>query len=271
MMKRFAILAALTLTAFSLHAEEKKEEKPSSHTITLEVQAPEKPVDEALDVRKKVDLTKLMATAVKSTEERLIAAGCTDYKIVIHGNQLFINIEKTTPSTAQSLATLLSTSGKLSLHKRHPQHSPAMAKQVFDKEVIIPGAAAYPYEQWDFKTDKPFTTYVLVERKAQIDNGDIEQAHPNHATNTEIVITLTNSGTKKMEAFTKSLKRGQEHIVSILDGKVMNDAVLNADYLSKMFVISGLDNIKECEQLSKAFNTPLTHEVKIVEIKSVTP
>ncbi|GAA5495696.1 protein translocase subunit SecDF [Rubritalea halochordaticola] len=211
-----------------------------------------------------------MDTAKTILENRLNESGTLDAPVTIQGNRIEIQIPKISTAEADRLKELLTTTAKLTLHKRHDQHNPFLAKQVFDKEEIVPGARAFPYTQKDEKTGEEFTTYVLVERRAALGGKDIARATPNYATNTEVQITLTSEGTTKMEDFTSSLKRGQDHIVSILDGEVMNDAVLNADILSKVFVISGLDNLEECERLAKALANPMENEIEVIDERSVS-
>lgn len=257
MMKRFAILATLALSVFSAHAEE---EKAIPHTITLEVlpiEGADKTVNpEAFD------------SAVKKIKQRLKKADIANSKVVTEGSKISVSIPKILPSEAQSLSLLLSAGGQLTIHKRHANHTDKLAKQVFDGEKIIPGARSYPQQIFDEEGALIDTRYVLIDRRPALTGKDIERTSPNYQTNTEVLITLTPEGAKKMEKFTRSLTPGRDHIVSVFDGKVMNDAVLNAEVLGKNFVISGLDNIEECERLSEPLATPLENEVKVI---SITP
>ncbi|SHJ66478.1 hypothetical protein SAMN02745181_2299 [Rubritalea squalenifaciens DSM 18772] len=271
-MKRFAILAALTLSAFSLHAEEKKEEKPSSYIFVLEVLV-NKVFNKETKQEEVVPITPLkMDDTVNSLKKRLKDNGTFDASITVKGNRIEIQIPKPiSPDEAKHLKALFTTSAILTLHKRDPRHNPVLAEKVFKGEEIVPGARAYEYPQTDPKTGKAIeSSYVLVKRRAAISAKDIKHANPNYATGTEVQITLTDDGTKKMETFTKSLKQGEDHIVCIFDGKVMIDAVLNAEKLSKIFVISGLDSLEECEQFSRALRNSLPNKIDIIEFKSVT-
>lgn len=272
MIKRFTTIAALALSVLTLHADEKQDEKPSSYSFVLEV-LENKVFNKETKQEEVVPITPLkMDDTVNSLKKRLKDSGTLDAPITVKGNRIEIQIPKPiSPDEAKHLKALFTTSAILTLHKRDPRHNPVLAEKVFKGEEIVPGARAYEYPQTDPNTGKAIeSSYVLVERRAAISAKDIKHANPNYATETEVQITLTDDGTKKMETFTKSLKQGKDHIVCIFDGKVMIDAVLNAEKLSKMFVVSGFDNLEECEQLSRALSNPLTNKIKIIDIRRVT-
>lgn len=240
-------------TSFIIEVKENKvfnEETKKEETIELDARA--------------------MDTAKVILEERLNKSGVLDAPVTIQGNRLEIQIPKISTEEADRLKELLTTAAKLTIHKLHAQDSPEVAKQVFEGTKVIPGARAYPQELRGEDGKVIGTRYVLVERRPALTGKDIERTSPNYQTNTEVLITLTSEGGKKMEEFTRSLVPRQDYIVSILDGEVMNNAVLNAEVLGKNFVISGLDDLEECERLSEALANPLENDIEVIEERSVS-
>lgn len=211
-----------------------------------------------------------MDTAKNILERRLNENGTLDAPVTIQGkNRIEIQIPKIDPSSAKALKKKLTTTAKLTIHKCHPQ-SDSLAALVFNKEQIEPGYIALPQ---DIIKDGAVvgTNYVLVNRKPALTGKQIAGASPNYQSNSEVFIELTDSGAKMMEEFTRSLVPQKDRIVSVLDGKVVNNAFLAADVLSKNFTISGLDSLEECKELSKSLMNPLENDINIIDERTVSP
>lgn len=210
-----------------------------------------------------------MDTAKNILERRLNENGTLDAPVTIQGNRIEIQIPKIDPSAAKALEKKLTTTAKLTIHKRHEQ-SDMLAEKVFKGETEI-GYVSLPMEIKNKEGAVIGTKYVLVNRKPALTGKQIEAASPNYQSKSEVIIDLTSEGGKMMEEFTRSLKAHKDHIVCVLDGKVVNDAVLNAEVLSKSFVISGLDNLEECKELSQALMNPLENDIKVIDERTVSP
>ncbi|MGJ8671589.1 protein translocase subunit SecD [Rubritalea sp.] len=213
-----------------------------------------------------------MDTAKTILEKRLNDSGTLDAPVTVQGNRIEIQIPKIDPADAAALKKILTTTAKLTIHEAHPQ-SAQLAQLVFEGEETIPGYRAYPQEFKDPETREIVgTRYVLVKRQPALTGKDVAYARANYATNTSVGITLTSSGGKKMETFTKSLVPGQDLIVSILDNKVINAAKLSNDVqvLSKNFEITGLDDIEECEELAKGLSNPMENDIEVIDERTIS-
>jgi SecD/SecF fusion protein len=228
-------------------------------------------VDE--DTGEVIELTpSAMDTAKTILEKRLNESGALDAPVTVQGNRIEIQIPKIDPAEADALEKILTTTAKLTIHEAHPQ-SEQLARLVHEGEEHIPGYRAYPQDIKDKETREVLgQRYVLVKRKAALTGKDVASAWPNRALNTEVNIQLTNTGARKMETFTKSLTPGKDLIVSILDGKVISAAALapDAPVLSKNFRITGLDNIEECEELSKGLSNPMENDIQIIDKRTIS-
>ncbi|MFC5050001.1 protein translocase subunit SecD [Rubritalea spongiae] len=223
------------------------------------------------DTQEVIPLTpSAMDTAKTILEKRLNEAGTLDAPVTVQGNRIEIQIPKIDPADAAALKKILTTTAKLTIHERHPQ-SDQLARLVHEGEEHIPGYRAYPQELKDPDTGEILgERYVLVKRKPALTGKEVAAAYPDRQTNTQVQIELTSTGARQMETFTRSLTAGQDFIVSILDGKVINSAVLNAEVLSKRFVISGLDNIEECEELSKGLSNPMENDIEVIDERTIS-
>ncbi|WP_169334398.1 protein translocase subunit SecD [Rubritalea marina] len=210
-----------------------------------------------------------MDTAKAILERRLNESGTLDAPVSVQGNRIEIQIPNIDPADAQALEKILTTTAKLTIHKMHPQ-SPRLAGLVAAGEETIPGYRAYPQEIKDEEGNIVGTRHVLVERRPGLTGREVARAWPDRTSNTQVYIELTSTGAKQMETFTRSLTAGRDQIVSILDGKVINNATLQAEVLSKNFVISGLDNLAECEELSKGLSNPMENDIEIIDKRTIS-
>lgn len=222
------------------------------------------------DTGEVIELTpSAMDTAKTIIERRLNESGTLDAPVSVQGNRIEIQIPKIDPAEAKALKKILTTTAKLTIHKRHPQ-SAQLAELVATGEETVPRYRAYPQEIKDENGEVIGKRHVLVARRPALTGKEVADAWPDRASNTQVFIELTSTGAKQMETFTRNLNAGRDHIVCILDGKVINNAVLNAEVLSKNFVISGLDDIKECEELSKGLSNPMENDIEIIYTRDIT-
>lgn len=210
-----------------------------------------------------------MDTAKTILERRLNESGVLDAPVSVQGNRIEIQIPKIDPADAEALEKILTTTAKLTIHKRHPQ-SAQLAELVAAGEETVPGYRAYPQEFKDENGVVLGERHVLVSRRPALTGKEVASAWPDRTSNTMVFIELTSTGAKQMETFTRNLQANRDHIVCILDGKVINDAVLNAEVLSKNFTISGLDNLEECTELSKGLSNPMENDINVIDKRSIS-
>ncbi|MFC5051623.1 hypothetical protein ACFPK9_13540 [Rubritalea spongiae] len=153
---------------------------------------------------------------------------------------------------------------QLGIHARHPECDSLT-------QAILAGTQDAPtgYKLVQMQNKSSSTKYLLIS-EPHLTEKDIINAFPDRSTNAQVYITLTNDGAEKMKKFTRSLTSGSSFIVTTFNGKAVNNAILNAEVLSKNFVISGLDDRTECEQLaSKLLSASApTHFISKVTVSS---
>lgn len=155
----------------------------------------------------------------------------------------------------------------LTIHLVHPQ-SHSLAPLVASGEKKIPNYRVYPQHTLDYETGKQIgTRQILVKEAYALSEKDILRAEPDYASNSMIFIELTDAGSKKMEDFTRSLRAGRDEIATIVDGVVINSATLQAEFLSKNFTISGLDNLQQCQHLAASINTHYSYQIRPSQAK----
>ncbi len=212
--------------------------------------------------------TEAMETAKQIVEKRLNQMAVTDAPITIQGENLIeIQMPGITPEQAKEVSKKITQIARLTFHKS--LNDPVLAQQIINGDTAEPGVIASIYESEDRKGNT-ISTPIAYQRKAQVTGKDVKAAQPNRTSNTEVQIELHSEGAKKMKTFTKSLRPGTDQIVTVLDGKIVNAATLQADSLGKHFVISGLDNLEECLELSKALLNPLENPLVLDEQRTVS-
>lgn len=235
-------------------------------SFIIEVE-PNKEYDEATG--KDIDLpitAEAMDTAKTILEARLNESGALDAPVTVQGNRIEIQIPKIDPETADALEKKLTTAAKLTIHKLHSRSAELLASG----KRIFPGYRIYTQEIKNDKGEKIGDREILVERKPALTGKQVAGAYPDYTTNTMVNIELTAQGATTMEQFTRSLEAGRDQIVTILDGKVLNVATLQAEVLSKRFQISGLDNLEEAKNLAKGLANPLENEIRVLDKRSVS-
>jgi len=209
-----------------------------------------------------------MDSAKTILERRVNSTGSKDIPITIVGNRLEIQIPKMSPEEADALISLLTTSAKLTIHSVH-RKSDFLADKVASGE-IEPGFIALPHTKTDKKTGDKVTENVLIKRREALSGKYVASSFVDSRDYSIVVIKLTGEGGDKMKEFTSTLTKNVDLIATVLDGKVVNYATLNADTLGKDFIITGLDSKKEADELVKALSNPLENDIEVMEQRSVS-
>jgi len=210
-----------------------------------------------------------MDSAKTILEKRINSKGTLDARVNIVGRRLEIQIPKLSPEEANQLISLLTTSAKLTIHSVHRQ-SRQLADDVASGEASQPGFKALPHTEVDKDTKEKTIENVLIKRKEALTGKSVKAAYVNPRDYTIVNIELTGQGGDKMEEFTSTLTQNVDMIATVLDGKVVNYATLNAETLGKNFVITGLDSKKEADDLCKALQNPLENDIEVMEQRSIS-
>lgn len=235
-------------------------------SVTLEVEPSIDP-----HTGKEITITPEAMDAAKNIlENRLNAKGIINASLYINDNQIKIHLPNFSPEEAESTITPLITTAQLSIHQVH-RNSRNLADAVAAGKEIIPGHIALKHQETDHHTKEKYITNILIKRRKEITSNSVKAAYIDPRDYTTIRIELTQEGGEKMKAFTKTLTPRVDMIATVLNGKVINYATLNATFLSRHFVITGLNSKQEATDLIKALQNPLQNPLKIINTTHIKP
>jgi preprotein translocase subunit SecD len=104
-------------------------------------------------------------------------------------------------------------------------------------------------------------------QKGDIDSlGGVSQQQPD-----AVSVTLNGPGTDKMIALTANMRPGVDRIAIVLDGQVLSAPVIRQVPLGKDFIIEGLNDPGEVQNLANALTNPLGNPLKIDEMRTIPP
>ena len=190
-------------------------------------------------------------------------------------NSIDLHLGSTDPADIRLVKDYLTRTGKLSIHVVH-RETRTLAADVASGNNIIPGYIALPHIVKDPALGKSATDYILIRRRAAVTGKHVKDAYISESAYIDgedsfiINIELTQAGGDIMEAFTLTLTKNVDMIATVFDGKIMNYATLNADSLSRHFIITGLDSRREAENLIFSLKWPLTSTLKVTEQRAYT-
>eukprot|EP00112_Aurelia_sp_Birch-Aquarium-sp1_P009370 Seg20613.1 transcript_id=Seg20613.1/GoldUCD/mRNA.D3Y31 product="hypothetical protein" protein_id=Seg20613.1/GoldUCD/D3Y31 len=109
--------------------------------------------------------------------------------------------------------------------------------------------------------------YTVLKRKPIVISSDVKDAFISPSDPSIIQIALTNEGGEKLRVATRLMEKGISQLAVVSQGKVLNIATLYAGELGKNFVITGIDNKAEAQELVRAMYLPLKgfDNIEIIE------
>jgi preprotein translocase subunit SecD len=191
-------------------------------------------------------------------------------EVRVNHSNIEIYLDITDFEHIDKVENMIEYEAKLSIHLVH-RKTRELAAEAASEQQIVPGYSAFPHTKTDPTSGTSTIEQVLIRNKKELTDKDIKAAWVDPRDYSIINIELTEAGGKKMEAFTLSLTKTVDVIATVLDGKVMNYATLNAERLGKWFVISDLSSKDEAEKLCRSLQNPLTSTLKIIEQRPYSP
>ncbi len=215
--------------------------------------------------------------AITVIEKRLNALGTSEPLIAGQGEDgILVQMPGVEPEQAASIRETLEKVAKLELRQVSPRSEEpgadgkSLAQRVLDGAEIVPGYRAYNYTQKDedgMETTRP----ILLNRRIALGGSDIANAVPSPQQADAVAITLNGGGTDKMIALTKNMQSGRDRIAIVLDGEVISAPVVNQTPLGKNFIIEGLREPGEVQNLANALMNPLENPLVVEEERTVSP
>jgi len=242
-------------SSFSLHLQERESDSGEKMPITAQQ------VDQAITV----------------IEKRLNGMGNTEPLIQRQGNSgILVQMPGVSPEQSNEYRTTLEKVAKLELREVSPRNDEVgpdrktLAERVSNGSEIIPGYRAYKMKSKDTEKTE-FSRPILLSRRIALGGKDIANATPSPQQADAVAITLNGEGTDKMIALTKDMRPGVDRIAIVLDGEVISAPVVNQVPLGKQFIIEGLHEPGEVQNLANSLMNPLENPLVVDEFRNISP
>ena len=242
-------------SSFSLHLQEREADNGEKMPIT------EQQVDQAITV----------------IEKRLNGMGNTEPLIQRQGNSgILVQMPGVSPEQSNEYRKILEKVAKLELREVSPRNDElgpdkkTLAERVSNGSEIIPGYRAYKMKSKDTEKTE-FSRPILLNRRVALGGKDIANATPSSMQADAVDIVLNNDGENKMIALTKNMREGVDRIAIVLDNEVISAPVVNKVPLGGRFLIEGLHEPGEVQELAKSLLNPLENPLVVDEFRNISP
>lgn len=241
-------------------------------SFTLRVQPRESASGEKMEVTPhQVD------QAILVIEKRLNSLGTSEPLIARQGTDgILVQMPGVEPEDSAKIRSTLEKVAKLELREVSRRNDEPgadgkpLAQRVQDGSEIVPGYRAYTLKGKDGDGNE-YTRPILLNRRMALGGSDIADAVPSPQQADAVAITLNADGTDKMIALTKDMRSGLDRIAIVLDGEVISAPVVNQTPLGKQFVVEGLHEPGEVQNLANALMNPLENPLVVEMEDTVSP
>ena len=217
--------------------------------------------------------------AISVIRKRLDPKGIKDLAIQGQGtDRITIEMPGVTKKEADKIEGILKEQAVLSFHEVNPQ-SASIVAQLESGQISRPppGYIVVPKlltedgkPVIDKETGDQASTPVILRRRAIVKGSQIKRAQADFAQPGVVQITLNSEGGKKMRKYTGQVNIGRDAMATILDGKAISVATINA-VLSSSFIIEGIDGGYDGAQLlAQQLMNPLENPLDIEEQRQVS-
>jgi len=215
--------------------------------------------------------------AITVIEKRLNSMGTAEPIIARQGtNGILLQMPGVEPQESERIRATLQKVAKLQLHKVSPRNDElgpdrkSLAARVAEHLEKEPGYLAFNHKSKD-QDGKDIQRPILLKRIPGLGGADIALATPSPQQADAVSITLNGPGTDKMIALTKDLRPGVDRIAIVLDGEVISAPVVNQVPLGKQFIVEGLSEPGEVQNLANSLMNPLENALIVDEMRTVSP
>jgi SecD/SecF fusion protein len=241
-------------------------------SFTLRVQPRES------DSGEKMEITpQQVEQAILVIEKRLNGMGTSEPLIARQGaDGILVQMPGVEPETSAKIRETLEKVAKLELREvsrrndEPGEDGKPLAERVQNGSEIVPGYKAYTLKGKD-EDGNEYTRPILLNRRMALGGSDIADAVPSPQQADAVSITLNAEGTDKMIALTKNMRSGLDRIAIVLDGEVISAPVVNQTPLGKQFIVEGLREPGEVQNLANALMNPLENPLVVEMEDTVSP
>lgn len=215
--------------------------------------------------------------AIEVIEKRLNGMGNSEPIIARQGtNGIILQMPGIEPEASEKIREQLQKVAKLELREVSPRNEEvgadgkSLAQRVDAHTEIVPGYQAFSLKHKDQEGNELHTP-ILLSRRPALGGSDISYANPSQQQNDAVDIVLNGDGTDKMIALTKNMRAGVDRIAIVLDGEVISAPTVNQVPLGKRFIVEGLRDPGEPQELANALMNPLENALVVDEMRLVSP
>ena len=214
--------------------------------------------------------------AITVVQSRLDDLGTAQPFIARQGEDMIIvQMPGVEPEEAERVRIILETTAKLELREVSPRSEEpgpegrTLAQRVKAGDEIVPGYRAYTYTMTD-EDGNERTSDILLSRRVAVGGNHIGRANPTPSRTDAVDITLNGEGTDRMIALTQNMRPGVDRIAIVLDGDVISAPVVQSVPLGRNFMVSGLNDPGEPQNLARALMNPLENGLVVEDERSVS-
>ncbi|BDS04998.1 hypothetical protein NT6N_00380 [Oceaniferula spumae] len=208
---------------------------------------------------------------IKSVENRLQQIGFTNIRVKHDANDIIrVELAGSSSEEAQQASTLLQKFAKLEFKSLHPDSRVLADRVAADPDnEIIPGYDLAVLRDTD-EEGRVTSENILIARRPALNGSYIVHAQELYGPyEGQLSVELSQAGGSKMLALTESMTHGRDRLAIVLDDEVLTAPVVQ-DAISSKFQISGLSDAAEAKSLAAALLNPLTHPLRVEELRSVS-
>jgi preprotein translocase subunit SecD len=200
---------------------------------------------------------------IRIVRKRLAAMGMSKWRVAAQGaDGILLQLPGGKPDASQRILKTLVRVGRLELREVNPRSDETgpdgktLAARIEAGNEIVPGYRTFPYKHKDADGNE-VSTPILLNRRPALGNSDIALATPSPQQADAVSITLNKLGADRMLALTKDMMPPRDRIAIVLDGVVLTAPVVRQVPLGKNFIIEGLREPGETQNLATALMNPL--------------
>jgi len=212
--------------------------------------------------------TQQIDKAKEVIEQRLNGFGTSDPLVATQGaDHILVQMPGVKPEESAHIRKVLEEVAHLELRQVHPDND-RLVQNVAAGLEVVPGYKVFMLKGKDPGAEK---TPILLSKRIGLSGQDVSDARPSTMRGDAVDIELTSAGGEKMIALTEHLTEKHDRIAVVVDNIAINAPVLQTVPLGRKFVIEGLHEPGEVQNLASNLMNPLENPLKIEESRDVSP
>lgn len=255
-----ALVLVVSFIGFFTQGIKKGIDLQGGTSLTLVVQ----PKVEGADAPTKEALEQARAIVRKRLEGLDWVDPSTISTIIQEPSRLLVQVPGISPEEQERTKEEVTRIASLEILQVHPDN----AKLVGEERRYVSGWQSYDYKFTDREGNERNETLWLSKR-GKLTGKNVERATVDPSRRGVVQVRLNNDGAAAMRDITSRMRVGVDRLAVVLDGRVVVAPTVNAT-LSREFIIEGLDDAGEAENVANSLNNPLDNPLIVEEVRDVS-